>query len=168
MNKIHKSGNSAKYLTNILGGLILVAASMNAGAGQTSAQVVALVKHARAAIEKNSPDTLARITRAEHPYKDKNNPSLYIFVFDTDLNVAAHAIKAKVVGKNVKGKPDVKGKMYRDEMLAVSRKDGKGWVDYYFENPKTKKIEHKTTYFELAKGSDGKEYIVGSGKYYEK
>ena len=71
-------------------------------------------------------------------------------------------------GKNVKGKPDVKGKMYRDEMLSVSQKTGKGWVDYYFENPKTKKVEHKNTYFELAKGSDGKSYIVGSGMYYKK
>jgi len=167
MNKKHELGGRAtKYLAGVITGLALVTATAVASAAQTTEQVVALVKKTHAAIEENAPDTLARINRAEHPYKDKNNPSLYIFVFDTDLNVAAHAIKAKVVGKNVKGKPDIKGKMYRDEMLAVSRKDGKGWVDYYFENPKSKKIEHKTTYFELAKGSDGKEYIVGSGKYY--
>lgn len=167
MNKKHELGGRAiKNFTGLFTGAALLLASMGAGAAQTSEQVVALVKKTHAAIEKNAPDTLARINRAEHPYRDKNNPSLYIFVFDTDLNVAAHAIKAKVVGKNVKGKPDIKGKMYRDEMLAISRKDGKGWVDYYFENPKSKKIEHKTTYFELAKGSDGKEYIIGSGKYF--
>jgi hypothetical protein len=28
-------------------------------------------------------------------------------------------------------------------------------------------LAHKNTYFELAKGSDGKEYIVGSGKYFD-
>lgn len=165
MKNINIPGNNTRAIIGIFAGLMLAITSAGVNAGQTNEQVVTLVKKARAAIEKNAPDTLARITGAEHPYKDKNNPSLYIFVFDTDLNVAAHAIKAKVVGKNVKGKPDIKGKMYRDEMLAISRKDGKGWVDYYFENPKTKKIEHKTTYFELANGSDGKGYIVGSGKY---
>lgn len=134
---------------------------------QTSEEVTALVKQTRAAIENNALQTFARINRAEHPYKNKDNPSLYIFVFDTDLNVVAHAIKTAVIGKNVKGKPDVKGKMFRDEMLAKALSDGSGWVDYYFANPKTKQVAHKTTYFELAKGSDGKRYIVGSGKYFD-
>ena len=79
----------------------------------------------------------------------------------------AHAIKTKVIGKNVKGKPDVKGKKFRDEMLAKAQKDGSGWVDYYFMNPKTKQLAHKTAYFELARGSDGKDYIIGSGKYFD-
>lgn len=45
--------------------------------------------------------------------------------------------------------------------------DGKGWVDYYYLDPKTKQITHKDSYFELAEGSDGKKYIVGSGKYFD-
>ncbi|MDH5631577.1 MAG: cache domain-containing protein [Gammaproteobacteria bacterium] len=157
-----------KTISKLLTTLALVMAPFAAFSAQTSEQVIALVQQTKQDIEKDTLRTLERITRAEHPYKDKNNPALYIFVFDTDLNVAAHAIKAKVVGKNVKGKPDSKGKMYRDEMLTVAKKDGKGWVDYYFENPKTRKVEHKVTYFELAKGNDGKGYIVGSGKYADK
>ena len=53
-------------------------------------------------------------------------------------------------------------------MLEKAHKDGKGWVDYYFLNPKTKKTEHKTAYIELAVGNNGKGYIVGSGKYFNK
>jgi len=86
---------------------------------------------------------------------------------DTDLTVRGHAIKTKVIGKNVKGKPDIKGKKFRDEFVAVTRKDGRGWVDYYFLNPKTQKEEYKTSFVKLVKGSDGKEYIVGSGKYFD-
>lgn len=157
-----------KNLVKLITGLMFVTVSIHASASQTSEEVVALVKQTRAAIEKNAQQTFAKINKSEHPYKNKDNPSLYIFVFDTDLNVVAHAIKRKVVGKNVKGKPDIKGKMYRDEMLAMGKKNGSGWVDYYFDNPKTKKTEHKTTYFELVKGSDGKGYLVGSGKYYSK
>lgn len=157
-----------KNLFKILAGLIFVTISMNASSAQTSEEVVALVKQTKAAIEENALQTFARINRAEHPYKNKDNPSLYVFVFDTDLTVVAHAIKSKVVGKNVKGKPDVKGKKFRDEMLETAQKDGNGWVDYYFLNPKSKKTEHKTAYIELAVGNDGKGYIVGSGKYFDK
>ncbi len=98
---------------------------------------------------------------------DKDNPALYDVVLDTDLTLKAHPIRTKDIGKNMKGKPDIKGKMFRDEFLAVARKDGSGWVDYYFLNPITQKEEHKTTFIKLVKGSDGKEYIVGSGKYYD-
>lgn len=155
-----------KKLFNIVASFIILTVSFNLSAAQTNEEVIALVQQTRQAIEKNALQTLARVNRAEHPYKNKDNPSLYIFVFDTDLTVVAHAIKTKVIGKNVKGKPDVKGKKFRDEMLVKVKQDGSGWVDYYFHNPKSKKTEHKTAYVELAKGSDGKEYIVGSGKYY--
>ena len=154
-----------KNIIKLIAGVLLLSTSMSAFSAQTEEQVVSLVQQTRKAFEQDAPGTIAKINKAEHPYKNKDNPSLYIFVFDTDLNVVAHAIKAKVVGKNVKGKPDVKGKMYRDEMLETGKKDGKGWVDYYFENPKTKKVEHKTTYFELVTGSDGNGYLVGSGMY---
>ena len=157
-----------KTLTKLTTALVLFTASLSAFSAQTSEEVITLVQQTKQAIEKNALQTLARVNRAEHPYKNKDNPSLYIFVFDTDLTVVAHAIKTKVIGKNVKGKPDVKGKKFRDEMLVKVKQDGSGWVDYYFLNPKSKKTEHKTAYVELAKGSDGKEYIVGSGKYYSK
>ena len=147
---------------------ILLTAACNLAFAQTKEEVVSLVQETKAAIEQNALQTLARVNRAEHPYKNKDNPSLYVFVFDTDLTVVAHAIKTGVIGKNVKGKGDVNGKLFRDEMLEIAQKDGSGWVDYMFMNPKTKETEPKTAYFELANGSDGKQYIVGSGKYAEK
>lgn len=156
-----------KKISKLFLSLLLFIAVADYAAAQSSEDVVALVKQTREAVEKNALQTFARINRAEHPYKNKDNPSLYIFAFDSDLNVVAHAIKTKVIGKNVKGKPDIKGKKFRDEMLAKATKDGSGWVDYYFMNPKTKVETHKTAYFELANGSDGNSYIIGSGKYFE-
>jgi polar amino acid transport system substrate-binding protein len=157
-------------MRNILAVFCLFAAlAVYAGlaAAQTSEECIALVNQTAEAMEQNVYQTLARINRAEHPYKDKDNPSLYIFVMDTDLTVRGHAIKTKVIGKNVKGKPDIKGKKFRDEFVTVTRRDGSGWVDYYFLNPKSKKEEHKTSFVKLVKGSDGNEYIVGSGKYFD-
>ena len=72
-----------------------------------------------------------------------------------------------IVGENLKGKPDVKGKMFREEMLEKALKDGSGWVDYHYFNPNIKQATRKISYFELANGSNGINYIVGSGKYLE-
>jgi polar amino acid transport system substrate-binding protein len=157
-----------KKLFCLITSLVLLNVSINLASAQSTEEVTSLVKQTRTAIEKDAPQTIASINRAEHPYKNADNPSLYVFVFDTDLNVVAHAVKrSKVVGKNVKGKPDIKGKKFRDEILEKAIKDGSGWVDYYFANPKTNEETHKNSYFELAKGSDGKDYIVGSGKYFD-
>ena len=134
---------------------------------QTKEQVIALVKQTKADIEKDADATLKKISAGIPPYKNKNNPSLYIFVMDTNLTVAAHAIMPQNVGKNMKGKPDIKGKLFRDDMLKIALEKGHGWVDYYFRNPKTKQVAHKEGYIELANGSNGKKYIVGSGKYFE-
>ena len=145
---------------------LLLTVSVSFVAATTTEEVTTLVEQTKEAIEKNAFQTLAKINKGDHPYKDIDNPALYVFVLDTDLNLVAH-FKTPIVGRNQKGKPDSKGKMFRDEILAKALKDGTGWVDYHFENPKTKKIAHKNTFFKLAKGSNGVDYIVCCGKYYD-
>ena len=154
-----------KKLFFLIVSILLFVLSVTFAGAQTAGEVTALVEQTSEDISKNLYQTLAKINMGEHPYKNLENPSLYVFVLDTDLNLIAH-FKTDIVGRNMKGKPDVKGKLYRDEFLAVAQKDGSGWVDYYFENPTTQKIEHKNTFVTLAKGSDGKEYLVCSGMYY--
>lgn len=148
--------------------LLVLSLSVNVVAAQTREEVVALVKQTKADMEENTALTLKKVNSGEHPYKDAKNPSLYVFIHDIDINVAAHAIKPHTVGKNLKGKPDIKGKMFRDEIKKKALANGKGWVDYYYLNPKNKEESHKESYFELVRGSDGKQYIVGSGKYFDK
>ena len=49
-------------------------------------------------------------------------------------------------------KPDVKGNYYRKEYLECLAKNPKGcFVEYYFKNPKTSKIEKKTSYLSFIK-----------------
>jgi polar amino acid transport system substrate-binding protein len=156
-----------KKLFYFVVGILFLAVSVTFVAAQTNEECIALVEQTSMAIEENALQTLARINRAEHPYKNKDDSALYVFVLNPEQTIVGHPIKTKVIGKNMKGKPDIKGKLFRDEFVAVARKDGSGWVDYYFLNPKTKKEEHKTSFIKLVKGSDGNEYIVGSGKYYD-
>ena len=156
-----------RVILGIVGIILLLIFSVNPVAAQTEEEVIDLVKETRAAIEKNTPETLESILFAEHPYKNENNPSLYVFILDTDLTVAAHPIMSHLVGETLKKKTDVNGKMFRDEMLEKALKDGSGWVDYIYLNPNTRQQARKNSYFELANGTDGKKYIVGSGKYIE-
>jgi polar amino acid transport system substrate-binding protein len=154
-----------KNLLSFFGIFLLLISPVNFASAQTNEEVIALVKETRSAIEKNAEHTFESILFGDHPFKNENNPSLYVFVLDTDLTVAAHPIMPHMAGKNLKGKPDLKGKMFREEMLEKALKNGSGWVKYHYFNPKTRQATLKISYFELANGSDGKKYIVGSGRY---
>lgn len=133
----------------------------------TEEQVVALVGQTCSDLGKDAAGTIAQINHGAAPYKNPTNPALYVFVYDPEVTMVAHP-RADLVGKNVKGKPDVKGKKFRDEMVERALKGETGWVDYLYQKPGETGIHPKTTYFAKASGSDGKTYIVCAGKYQRK
>ncbi len=129
--------------------------------------VVALVDKVAAEVEKDAPGTFGKINSGAHPYKDKDKAEHYVFVYDTDVNMVAHPDK-NLVGKNVKGKPDPKGKKFRDEIVEGALKSKTGWVTYVYKKPDSAGLFDKKSYFKLASGSDGKKYVVICGKYLDK
>ncbi|WP_292390881.1 cache domain-containing protein [Methanosarcina sp. UBA5] len=131
----------------------------------TNDAVVKLVNTTAAAVEKNASDTFQRINAGEAPYRDAEDPALYTFVYDENMTIVAHADNVQLVGKNFKGKTDVTGKPFRDEILEGALKNGTGWVDYVYMHPVQTNLYYKTTYYRLTNGSDGKSYIVCSGNY---
>jgi len=126
--------------------------------------VIGLVELTAAKMAEDAPATIAAIVAAEHPFKNKDDGARYVFVYDTEVTMVAHP-KAVLVGKSYKGKPDVKGKKFRDEIVAGAVADGSGWVDYSYTKPGDKGIHAKKTYFTLCEGSDGKTYVICSGMY---
>ena len=96
---------------------------------------------------------------------DKSNPKfhdrdLYPFVYDLKgLNVA-HGARPALVGKNLASLKDQNGTYLIQEMIAVAKGPGKGWVDYKWPNPITNKIEDKSSYIERMG-----DYFVGVGVY---
>jgi polar amino acid transport system substrate-binding protein len=128
-------------------------------------KVVELVNKTVSAIENNASDTIQRINSGEAPYKDQEYPELYTFVYDTNVTMVAHADNIQLVGTNFKGKTDVTGKAFRDEIVAGALQNGNGWVEYVYTNPAHANLYYKTTYYQLATGNDGKYYIVCSGNY---
>lgn len=140
-------------------------------AGLTLAAVVeadctGLVEFTAANLAKDAPGTIAAIIKGEHPYKNKDNAAMYVFVYDTDVTIVAHP-KATLVGKSYKGKPDVRGKKFRDDIVQGALANKTGWVTYSYTKPDDKGIHSKKTYYQLCEGSDGQIYVVCSGMYAE-
>jgi len=124
-----------------------------------------LVNTTAAALQKNASDTLRRINDGEAPYRNKTDPGLYAFVYTTNETIVAHADNIMIVGVNFKGKTDVSGKLFHDEIVQGALKNGTGWVDYIYMHPVQTNLYYKTTYYRLVEGSDGVQYIVCSGNY---
>ncbi len=130
-------------------------------------QVVELVDLTVADLEEDASGTLAKIDAGEHPYMDEENPTLYVFVYDTKVNLVADAGNPGLSGQNMSGKTDVSGKAFRDELIAGALNNGTGWVDYIWTSPAAGGLFYKTTYYRLVTGSDGVEYVVCGGRYRE-
>jgi signal transduction histidine kinase len=95
--------------------------------------------------------------KADPVFHDRD---LYPFIYDlTGVNVA-HGARPALVGKNLISLKDQNGVYLIQEMIALAKGPGSGWVDYKWPNPITDKIEDKSSYVE--KMGD---YFVGVGVY---
>jgi signal transduction histidine kinase len=96
---------------------------------------------------------------------DKSDPAfhdrdLYPFIYDLKGVNVAHGARPALVGKNLISLKDQNGVYLIQEMIALAKGPGSGWVDYKWPNPITDKIEDKSSYIE--KMGD---YFVGVGVY---
>jgi signal transduction histidine kinase len=85
---------------------------------------------------------------------------LYIFAYDLSGKCVAHGANQKMIGIDLIGMKDPDGKEYVKERVEIAKMKGKGWQDYKFPNPVTKKIESKSAYIEKAD-----DVIIGCGAY---
>ncbi|MBI5057369.1 MAG: cache domain-containing protein [Nitrospirae bacterium] len=129
-----------------------------AGDSGTKAEAEAMVKKAIAYIkEAGKEKAFAEINNKQGKFVDRD---LYIFVYDLNGKVLAHGANAKMIGKDLIEMQDPDGKFYVKERVEIAKTKGKGWQDYKFTNPTTKKIEPKTAYIEKLD-----DMIIGCGVY---
>ncbi len=128
-------------------------------------RVMDLVNLTAAAIATDAQGTIASIHAGESPYRDPVDSELYVFVFDTKVNLMANAVNTANTGKNLAGTTDVFGYPFRDEMIEGAVQNGTGWVSYVYSNPNSLGLYQKMSYYQLVNGSDGIEYVVGAGRY---
>ena len=129
-----------------------------AGEFGTAAEAEALVKKAIAHIKANPKEkALADLSDPKGKFVDRD---LYIFVYDIKGVCVAHGFNQKMVGKDLSAMKDMDGKAYVKERIEIAQTKGKGWQDYKFTNPMSKKIEGKSAYVEKLD-----DLIIGCGVY---
>jgi signal transduction histidine kinase len=108
-------------------------------------QAVRLVKKAVAFFKANGlENALEEFSNPKGQFKEGE---VYIFAYDLTGTMLAHPNPA-LIGHNLTDVPDADGNYFRKEFVTVALTKGSGWVDYKYQNPKTKLMEHKTTYVE--------------------
>jgi signal transduction histidine kinase len=122
-------------------------------------EAVAMVKRVIDKFAQSGPDATFKAVN------DRTNPAfhdrdLYPFVYDLKGINVAHGARPALVGKNLISLKDQNGVYLIQEMIALAKGPGNGWVDYKWPNPITDKIEDKSSYVE--KMGD---YFVGVGVY---
>lgn len=125
--------------------LAFLALSSSAIAGDDPSAAVGMVEKGLAYMQKNGQDALIREVNNKNPEFIKDG--VYLTVRALDGTQLAHPVNPKLVGKNMVVLPDADGKLFRKEIIEQAKTKGKGWVDYRYNNPATKEVEKKSTYF---------------------
>jgi len=84
----------------------------------------------------------------------------YLAVLDMNCILRANGGNPAIVGRDDSQLTDSDGKRFSAEFVNVALTRGRGWVDYRWMNPKTRRVEAKSTYVER----EG-EYVVACGIY---
>jgi signal transduction histidine kinase len=124
-------------------GIALLLCCWSAHAAPAEKDAIALAeKGAQFVRAHGKAEMIARINNKDPEF---NQGSLYLAMRDLQGITVAHPTTA-LIGKNLLDVPDADGKPFRQEMLAVAKGAGRGWVDYKFRNPASGKVEAKRTY----------------------
>jgi signal transduction histidine kinase len=123
--------------------IIALLTSCVAHAAPSEKDAVALAeKGAQFVRAHGKPEMIARINSKDPEF---NQGALYMAMRDLHGITVAHPTTA-LIGKYLLDVPDADGKLFRQEMVALAKGAGHGWVDYKFRNPETGKVEAKRTY----------------------
>jgi signal transduction histidine kinase len=124
----------------------------------TAAEAEAMVKKAVQFIKSEGREkAFAEICNRKGRFVDRD---LYITVYDLKGVCLAHGANPKMIGKDLIDLKDSDGKAFIKERMEIAKTKGKGWQDYKFTNPVSRKIEPKSMYFERFE-----EIVVACGIY---
>lgn len=133
----------------LLGVLVLTLMSGVAFAEKkaTKESAQALVQKAVAYVKEVGPEkALEEFSNPAGKFVDGED---YLSIYSPEGVVLGHGANKALIGKNIKDLKDSQGKLFIQEFITKADKPGAtGWVEYYWTNPSSKKIEPKESYFE--------------------
>ena len=105
---------------------------------------IVLVEHAATHIAEVGPaQGFADITRHSQRFR---NGEIYVFCMDASATVVANADNPRLVGKNLSTVHDGNGTLPAPEIYRIGETQGKGWFEYLWPNPVTRRVQRKRTY----------------------
>ncbi len=126
----------------------------------TAKEAIALSEKGLAYYKENGQE------KAFQAFSDTNGQfvqgDLYLFVVDFNGLVFAHGGNNGLIGKNMMELKDPDGKLFIKDFIELAKTKGKGWDDYKWTNPVTKKIQAKSTYIVRL---EDKDMFIGCGIY---
>ncbi len=138
---MRKAFAAALIVVVLIAGLAFAQAQLG-----TADEANALLAKAVAYLKANGKD------KAFAAFNDKKgefvNKDLYIFVLDLNGKVIAHGANEKLIGRDMMGVKDKTGDLFIKKMVDLANAQGKGEVEYYWDNPVTKKVALKVSIFE--------------------
>jgi signal transduction histidine kinase len=144
-------------LTTLTLALGLGTAALAAEMG-TPDEAKAMSEQAAAAVDSMGPDkAFAAFADAGGGFQSKD---LYVFCMDLDGKMLSHAIKPELVGQNLLDFNKYGDTLFQN-MIAVAKDQGEGWVDYNWPYPGTDEVKPKTSFVKM--NSAG--FFCGVGAY---
>lgn len=145
-----------KIVSTILA-VIMVGTAYGGDMG-TPEEAKAMSLKAQAAVNEMGRDkSFAVFTDKNGGFREKD---LYVFCVDMDGVLLFQPLKPELVGKNLYNFNKYGDLLFQD-MIAVAKKQGAGWVDYKWPYPGTDEIRQKTSY--IAVNKEG--FLCGVGAY---
>lgn len=89
----------------------------------------------------------------------------YIWIHDLKGKMLMHPIKYNMVGNDLLGLKDRKGKRFFAAMNQVVEEKGEGWVSYDWQKPGEKNFYPKISFIKKCKTADGDEVVLGCGAF---
>jgi len=159
--------NMKKRWVLVVLGLVVLGLTLSnvsvAADNATAQEVAAKVKDAAAALSKSGAAGLDQFNKKDSQWVWKDS---YIFVLDcTKMTMAAHPIRADLIGKDVSTMKDTKGTAFFGDLCAASKKPAGTWVEYWWAKPGEKEGSRKISY---AMGAANTPYVVAAGIYDDK
>lgn len=121
-------------------------------------EAIALVKKAVAHVKAVGRRRACR--DFEDPAGGFINGDFYVYVIDFNGVRLASGADPSSTGQNILDLKDAEGRPCIRDTIRIVNTRGKGWYDYMWPHPRTKKVEMKSVYFESVEGM-----IISSGIY---
>jgi cytochrome c len=126
----------------------------------TPQELVSKVREAAAVLAKSEEAGLADFDKKPGPWVWKDS---YIFVLDCTKGVmAAHPMRADLIGKPVSSLKDIKGNPAFELLCAATQSPSGTWAEYWIPKPGEKEGSRKISYGFMAPGTP---YVVGAGVF---